>query len=280
MGCDILKKDGLYTVGEVSKICNISKKTLRFYDSLDIISPDYISEENGYRYYSRETLLFVPVIKYFKQMGFKLEEMKEFLNSDTYQTHERGFLKKIEELDEMREDIQVSHISVKDWYNLIIEAESVLDNNATEVSVKYLDADSVCYMEQEFENNYRELIINIDWTNYLEEINHAITGAVYIEFLDLEKKLKGESCRINIFQRGAKDIDEKMTKKIGGKMVLSAYHIGPHETISGTYEKIFNWANNNGYKCGNSSIERYVTDYWTIKKEDEFVTEVMVDIVK
>ena len=34
----------------------------------------------------------MPVIKYFKQMGFKLEEMKEFLESDTYEVQERGFL--------------------------------------------------------------------------------------------------------------------------------------------------------------------------------------------
>ena len=84
----------LYSIGEVSRICNISKKALRFYDKINIISPDHICEENKYRYYSRETLLLVPVIKYFKQMGFKLEEMKEFLESDTYEVQERGFLEK------------------------------------------------------------------------------------------------------------------------------------------------------------------------------------------
>ena len=88
----------LYSIGEVSRICNISKKTLRFYDKIDIISPDYICEENEYRYYNRETLLLVPVIKYFKQMGFKLEEMKDFLESDNYEVQERGFRRKIDEL--------------------------------------------------------------------------------------------------------------------------------------------------------------------------------------
>ena len=78
-------KRDLYSIGEVSRICNVSKKALRFYDKINIISPDYICEENKYRYYNRETLLLVPVIKYFKQMGFKLEEMKGFLESDTYE---------------------------------------------------------------------------------------------------------------------------------------------------------------------------------------------------
>ena len=127
----------LYSIGEVSRICNVSKKALRFYDKINIISPDYICEENKYRYYNRETLLLVPVIKYFKQMGFKLEEMKEFLESDTYEVQERGFRKKIDELKQQREDINVAYTSVNDWYDLILEAESVLENNVTEVSVKW-----------------------------------------------------------------------------------------------------------------------------------------------
>ena len=62
--------------------------------------------------------------------------------------------------------------------------------------------------------------------------------------------------------------------------MLSAYHIGSHDTINETYRKIFRWADNHGYKCGNSSIERYVTDYWTIRKSRDFVTEIFVDVYK
>ena len=270
----------LYSIGEVSKICYISRKALRFYDKINIISPDYISEENKYRYYNRETLLLVPVIKYYKQMGFKLEEMKEVLESENYEVHQNSFHRKIDELKQLREDINVSYISVSDWYDLIMEATSVIENDVTEVSVKYIESMRVCYMEQEFSHNYMDSIININWTNYLEEINHAITGPVYITFLDVKEKLAGKNTKIYVFQRGAKDIDDNKTITIGGKMMISAYHIGSHNNINETYEKIFEWAEAHGYKCGNTSIERYVTDYWTIRKVDDFVTEVLVDIVK
>ena len=270
----------LYSIGEVSRICNISKKTLRFYDKIDIISPDYICEENKYRYYNRETLLLVPVIRYFKQMGFKLEEMKDFLESDNYEVQERGFRRKIDELKQQKEDINVAYTSVSDWYDLILEAESVLENNVTEVSVKYVEMHSVCYMEQTFNHNYMESIINIEWTNYLEEIGHAITGPVCMNFPDIKEKLDGKPTKVYVFQRGARDIDDSRTMAFGGRMMLSAYHIGSHDTINETYYKIFRWAENHGYKYGNSSIERYVTDYWTIRKSGEFVTEIFVDIVK
>lgn len=135
-------------------------------------------------------------------------------------------------------------------------------------------------MEQEFTHNYMDSIINIEWTNYLEEIGHAITGAVYLEFLDVKEKMEGKPTKVRVFQRGAKDIEDSRTMNIGGKMMLSAYHIGSHDNINETYEKIFRWAKAHGYKYGNTSIERYVTDYWTIHKVDDFVTEILVDIIK
>ncbi len=275
-----MKEQELYSIGEVSKICNISKKALRFYDKIGIICPDKISEENNYRYYSRETLLSVPVVKYFKQMGFKLEEMREFLEGTTYAAHEKGFRMKIEELRELKEEIQISYLSVKDWYELVLEAESVIENDVTEVSVKYMDALTTCFLEQDFTYNYMEAVINIEWTNYLESIEKAIKGPVILYFPDYKLKMEGEATKVRILQEIITDCGDNPTMTLGGHMVASCYHIGPYETINRTYEKIFRWAQDHGYKCEADSVERCVTDYWTIRNSDEFVTEVLIKVTR
>lgn len=273
-------KQKLYSIGEVSKICNVSKKALRFYDKINIISPDLVSEENNYRYYSRETLLFVPIIKYYKQMGFKLEEMKELLQGETYDIHEKSFRRKIDELKKLKDDIDVSYTSVTDWYDLILEAEGAIENNVVQVSVKYIESITACYLEQEFTYNYMESIINIEWTNYLEEIGQAITGPVYIYFPDYREKLEKNHTNAIIFQKNATDIGNNKTITVGGKMMISAYHIGSIDKIDETYNRIFEWADAHGYKCGKASMERYVSDYWTISNTKEHVTEVLVELVK
>ena len=63
-------------------------------------------------------------------------------------------------------------------------------------------------------------------------------------------------------------------------MMAACYHIGSHDTINSTYEKIFRWAETHGYKCSDESIERYVTDYWTIRNNEEFVTEVLIKVTR
>ena len=40
-------EQNFFSIGEVSKICNVSRKALRYYDQIGLISPDYINEENG-----------------------------------------------------------------------------------------------------------------------------------------------------------------------------------------------------------------------------------------
>ena len=44
MGKETEDKRKMYSIGEASKMCKVSTKTLRFYDKIDVISPDYISE--------------------------------------------------------------------------------------------------------------------------------------------------------------------------------------------------------------------------------------------
>lgn len=273
-----MDRQEFYSIGEVSKVCNISKKALRFYDKIGIMSPDKISEENNYRFYTRNTLLSVPVIKYFKQMGFKLEEMKEFLGGGTYDVLEKSFRLKIDELKELESEINKKYASVKEWYDLILEAESVIENKVNEVAVKFIESVDFLFQDQEFHYNYMESIINIEWTNYLDQIANEIKGEVMLHFPSYEDKLNGKCERATIMQRPLLPCEEEQIVTFGGYMAATCYHIGSHETINEAYEKILTWADANGYVCEPDCYERYVTDYWTTKDSNLFVTEVIIKI--
>lgn len=41
----------MLTIGEFSRICKVTTRTLRHYDEIDLIKPVKINEENNYRYY-------------------------------------------------------------------------------------------------------------------------------------------------------------------------------------------------------------------------------------
>ena len=266
-----------YSIGEVSEICNVTRKALRFYDKIGMIVPDEIGE-NNYRYYSRQTLLEVPVIKYYKQMGFRLEEMKQLINGSDYDQLERSFRSKMDELNELEKGLIIQRTSVKDWYNLILEARGVINERVSEVSVKYVEPVNCCSMEYDFNYSYMEAIINIDFTNFVEKIENAITGPVMILFPDFRQHMEGNAKKVRVIQKTLEPTCEDVTYTFIGGMYASCYHIGTHRNIGKTYDKILKWVEENNYKCENFSVERYVTDFWSTRYEENFVTEILIKI--
>ncbi|GAA0125453.1 MerR family transcriptional regulator [Clostridium sp. CTA-19] len=268
----------LYSIGKVGEICQITTKALRYYDKMGILSPDKVANESGYRYYSKKNLLAVPMIKYYKQSGFKLEEMREFLKGTTYDFFDKRFRKKIDELDELEKEINLKKRSVKDWHDLIVEAQMVIENNACDVAVKYIDSRTLTFLNQGFKYDYMDSIINIEFNNYIDDMNNAVTGPVIICFPSFKNKINGKCNNIRIMQQTILKCKEEVSVEFGGWMAVACYHIGAHETINETYMKMQEWAKNHNYICCEESYERYVTDYWTTKNTDKFVTEILIKI--
>ncbi len=264
-----------YSIGEVSKLCNISTKALRYYDKIGLIHSER-SYTNNYRYYAKESLLAVPVLKYYKQMGFKLDEMRDHIEGNSYSAIKRSFKLKIEELKQTQEETRRKFVSVKDWYDLINEAEMVIENEIREVSVKYVAASDYLFMDQVFDDDLWDSIINIEFTNYVEAVNNEITGPVMINFSSYKDRMKNKEQTMRIMQKTIMPCKPHEKMIFGGEIMIACYHIGPHETIGDTYEKIRRWAEGNTYILGKESFERYVTDYWTTKDDSKYVTEVMM----
>lgn len=273
-----MKKKNQYFIGDMSRICNLSKKALRYYDQINLI-PSHRDDCNNYRFYTDESVLAVPVIKYYKQMGFTLEEMKEFIegnNSNVFRTIQQSFQHKIKELGKNQEEIRRKHVSVKDWYELIIEAETVIENDLREVSVKFIEPANVLFLDQVFENDIKSSIINLEFTRYVENLDNEITGPVIINYSSTIDRIENTNQEIKILQRTIMPCAEENQYKFGGQLMASCYHIGSHENINETYAKIERWARENRYVLAEESFERYVTDYWTTSNTSKFVTEVLI----
>ncbi len=101
----MINKKGFYQIGEVSKLCNISIKTLRYYDEIELLIPEKIDSNSGYRYYSNEQLTLVLVIKHFKEAGFSLKEIKQLLGREDLEYNKTKIKEKCKEIDDKINDL-------------------------------------------------------------------------------------------------------------------------------------------------------------------------------
>ena len=67
-----------YTRKDISKLFNIGKETLRYYEEIKLM-PVAIRDENGYRVYFDEDLLRLEFIIKMKKYGFSLKEISELI---------------------------------------------------------------------------------------------------------------------------------------------------------------------------------------------------------
>lgn len=269
-----------YTISQMSEISKISKKALRFYDDLGLISSKRHGS-NNYRYYTQEELLSVPPLKYYKQMGFNLGEIRsafEVGGNTSLSALRKIFIKKIKMLQHEEQMLFLRLTSVRDWLELLHEAEMVLENNLQSVSVKYIPPTQLLFLAQDFAADIKSAIINIDFTNYVEEIGNNITGPVIINYSSIEDRLRNTEQKIQVLQKTIFPCQDDRVLNYGGFLAASCYHIGSHATIGDTYRKLQRWCAANNYVRDNGSFERYVTDFWTTNNESLFVTEIIVKV--
>ena len=75
-----------YAVGDVARIAHISVRTLHHYDELGLLRPSGRSEA-GYRLYASADLERLQQVLFYKELGFRLDEIRELMASAA---HDRG----------------------------------------------------------------------------------------------------------------------------------------------------------------------------------------------
>ena len=88
------------SIGEMSEIFNISRRTLRLYHDMGLLVPQYINDSNGYRYYSPSQFPRLEKIVQMKSMGLSLKQIKAMLNERNLSVFEALLSERIDKLNE------------------------------------------------------------------------------------------------------------------------------------------------------------------------------------
>lgn len=125
-----------YTIGELSKICNLPTSTLRYYDKLGLFSK-IERDVNNNRIYTDYEVLTIKWIDCLKETGMPLNEIKDYLDMnsigdstlkqryDLFVEREKALQKQMDLLQ-----INMAMVQIKKWryeQALILGSESAVD---------------------------------------------------------------------------------------------------------------------------------------------------------
>lgn len=82
----------MFQVGEFSKIAQVSKRLLHYYDEIGLLKPEHTDEQTGYRFYSAAQLPRLNQILALKELGLNLEQIARMLDDNVAVDEIRGML--------------------------------------------------------------------------------------------------------------------------------------------------------------------------------------------
>lgn len=169
-----------WTTGQVSKLRNISVRTLRYYDQIGLLTPSG-KDENGKRYYSEEDLFTLEKITLLKSLSLPLEKIRFLLDKLSY----RHIL--VAHHNHLQEQLTLLQTSIANTASLIniIDLEgsiswefvSSLAQNAPLRSKKWMDYfedDERAFLQQAVPNLGRNDQITKQYISLLQRIDRCV----------------------------------------------------------------------------------------------------------
>jgi len=139
------------TISQVAELTGISTRTLQYYDEIGLLKPSELTQ-SGYRLYDDETLQKLQQILFFKELGFKLKEIKEILEKPDFD--------RINAFKRQKELLLLK----RNRTNRLIQLLSRLEKGEQCMSFKEFDLSDYIKALEDFKNNSTDDVIKY-WGN-------------------------------------------------------------------------------------------------------------------
>ena len=73
-------KENLLSITELAKLRQVTSETLRYYDRIGLITPDYVDPQTRYRYYSIRQYDKLGTIKELRQLGMSIHDITDYFS--------------------------------------------------------------------------------------------------------------------------------------------------------------------------------------------------------
>lgn len=167
-----------WTTGQVSKQRNVSVRTLRYYDQINLLTPSF-KDDNGRRYYSEEDMFKLEKIIILKSLSLPLENIRDLLDRLSYK---QILISHHNYLQDELSKLQTSISNTKSLINMIDLEESLswervsqliqISQNSSKKWIDYFEVDEKVILQETIPNlgnndstthQYISLLRRIEW---------------------------------------------------------------------------------------------------------------------
>ena len=244
----------MLSIGEFSRVCKVTTRTLRHYDDIDLIKPIYVNEENGYRFYDVSQIKVMLFISRLKGYNFSLEEIKEILEVNDSEFTLRKIQSKEEEISLIINKFYDIEKQMKDDISRLKKGFDIM-SFVDEMEVKVYETEdiNVVYSRQHMSaKEYGKYIGKV--FEKIAKDKLTVMGAPMSIYYDEEFNEDNNDTEVAV---PVKESTED-TRVLKGTLCAVLRYKGPYSSLSNGYGRILQWIDENDYVIYGHPYEKYI----------------------
>lgn len=280
-----------YSIGETSLITGISSKTLRYYDSLNLVIPEIRGPQNNYRYYSNDQVVRLLAVQRLRLMGCSQQKLRTLIQENSLDALCSQIELRIRELEkeianqtriinENREFLNRLKASMAFSAHANDQRKNILDNiQIEEIKKIYI------FSEERVMPNYNvcstSINFRLDLYKKCEELGLKPLGPeITTYFTSLLGQFSAQDCKIRIgIVIGSRDNYEQI-QEFGGFTAATAIHYGSYDTMVNTHMMMLRWISQHGFEVTGHVSEEFMMSPIDILDQENQIIKVIIPIKK
>ena len=268
------------TIGDFSKYCQVTVKTLRHYEKLGILVPNEVDEWTRYRYYDVAQLQRLNGILRLKGMGFTLEEIRDLLA-------EGGQRPSTKQIEEKIRDTEKQIVVLQQRLDVLRKTNAIIRQIADmeRFSIQPLPSIIVASHRRTIKRyaDLTPLCANVIGPE-IQRIGCRRTQPVYCFSVDYDKEFKGEDMDIEYCEQVEEMHSDtpliKFKRLPEEPMAVCMKCSGPYDRMSQNFIELFNYITEHGYRAAGLPRVQYVEGSWNQENPAKWLTIIQAPVTQ
>lgn len=267
----------LFRIGDVSKLFNVGIGSLRHYEKIGLLKPEYIDPESGYRYYSAKQFEPLNTIRYLRALDMPLSEIADFLQNRDIDKIEEKLIRQKEAVIEKQKSLKLIERKID---NRLARLEDAKGSRFNEVKIiKFPESRAVIAEGSLKIRNMFDMETPIRTLEQSQTQGVVFLGKVGVG-ISKEHLLNGDFGGYDVVFLLLDEEDEfngeyEILQKT---RCVSIRFCGSHNEAAVRYEKLMKYIRENNLKVSGFSREITLIDYGITNDTNKFVTEISIPI--
>lgn len=273
----------LLRIGDVARLFHLSVSSLRHYESLGLLTPEFVDPETGYRYYSVRQFEALNTIRYLRALDMPLDEIADFLGNRDVCRIEQKLRDQKAEVVRRKEELARIERKIDNRLRMLADAQS---SELDTVRVVEAPAYRMVVMQDSLKiDNFFDMEAPI---RRLEASQSGTSGATEAVVFLGKVGIGISPDNLNAGRFGQYDsifivLDDEdsfsgETVTFPASTCVSVRFRGSHSDSPAQYRKLMDYLAAHRLVPSGSSREITMIDYGITNDTDKFVTEIMIPV--